>query len=636
MNEFLRKGHAKKMYGKIYEYGVFNGIASNDGLRTCTILGYIHLDADGNYINIEPINKKEAEQKKIPTLGSQVRTAKWSEVLYEKAVNIFDKVEGKKHAIWVQLMLMESDIPIVIAIQNFIQRYEHDENFAAEVFERYEKSSIGKNDIVGFKVDGVCPESVPAVSQWLSDIKAFMAASSVKKSSEPVSETIVSSITGRYGEPVPPENCPWVTNVPKESKAAFGIGSGVYIESAKEPAFSHYGFEKAQSSQMLVDEARTIASTLEYLLSDPNHHNRDFKVFYFYSMDNIDDLLTSAMDVSEDQLFELVENADAYDTLLSRILNCVYTGEQFVCPDTSATFYMARFLVQASAQGRFLIADETEGDYRELANSIYKWYDDTRIISYIKQWQDDEKKYKVVKKDRVIGKIYNILLKCLANKDADDVNRQIEIEFGNTKAALLRSIFTGEQIPSIYYRRAINEVCRSAIIEGNVTTCVKTNKTNTVVYLQIIKAYLRRKGVNIMPELNNENVSTAYSCGRMFAVAEQAQKSYHNYKKLNKNFMQSHYKGFVRYPSVFFSDVAYSAEKYIQGIESDGTRIYLKNLLVEIVSSINSVPKTFSFDEQGEFIMGYYHQCNAMRKNKSVDESDAEMLDEEEKVVEND
>ena len=222
----------------------------------------------------------------------------------------------------------------------------------------------------------------------------------------------------------------------------------------------------------------------------------------------------------------------------------------------------------------------------------------------------------------------SVLLNCISEKKAKNKSEAIDNEFGMVRNELLNTIYRGSQMPRILYLRALKYAAMTFIPEkrSNGTTAVPSNVKK--IYVQIIKCYLRREGYQIMPELSK--IDVAYACGRMFATIEQLQYKYckYNGKTLNKNLAQSYFSGAMKHPGSIFPIISKLSILYLNNIKNG--KVYISKLLGEIANEIgNLYPDTFSKEEQGSFVLGYYQQRSVFFSKKETNDTDTENEEED-------
>ena len=179
---------------------------------------------------------------------------------------------------------------------------------------------------------------------------------------------------------------------------------------------------------------------------------------------------------------------------------------------------------------------------------------------------------------------------------------------------LLRSILNGTPYPAQMYTAIISR--------AKVERSINSFKAG------FIKAYLlrlARAGLTNLQEdmitvsLNEENQNVPYRLGRLFAVLEKAQTDTNREMKSTIN--SKYFSSASTTPAVVFPVLLKLAQHHIaksdwgfkttQGIE-------------ETLAGVDEFPAYLNLEEQGMFMLGYYHQRKAFFKKKEEDSSEVE------------
>jgi CRISPR-associated protein Csd1 len=116
----------------------------------------------------------------------------------------------------------------------------------------------------------------------------------------------------------------------------------------------------------------------------------------------------------------------------------------------------------------------------------------------------------------------------------------------------------------------------------------------------------------ITVSLNEESQNVPYRLGRLFAVLEKAQSDTN--RELKSTINSKYFSSASTTPAVVFPGLLKLSQHHIAksewGFKSD-------QAIQEIMSGINGFPKTLSLEEQGMFMIGYYHQRKANYRKKS-------------------
>lgn len=178
--------------------------------------------------------------------------------------------------------------------------------------------------------------------------------------------------------------------------------------------------------------------------------------------------------------------------------------------------------------------------------------------------------------------------------------------------ALMRSILNGLPYPAALYYAILTRVRVDTDDENS-----KVQKINPL-RAGIIKAYLLRKyrymDFNPYQEvltmsLNKESKNQAYLLGRLFAVLEKAQEDAAAPAKLNSTIKDRYFTSACANPATTFPVLLRLSQHHIA--KSDygrNTEIRIREIMDFLEVDNEPFPRSLSLEEQGIFILGYYHQ----------------------------
>ncbi len=136
----------------------------------------------------------------------------------------------------------------------------------------------------------------------------------------------------------------------------------------------------------------------------------------------------------------------------------------------------------------------------------------------------------------------------------------------------------------------------------------------------IIKAYLiqnhqLQEGEKFVG-LNEETNDTPYVLGRIFAVLENIQEEAN--PGINATIRDKYFNSSCANPASIFPILMKLKNSHIRKIEREKKwkKIYFENLLTELTGKITEFPKSLTLEEQGRFILGYYHQTQKRYEKK--------------------
>ena len=108
--------------------------------------------------------------------------------------------------------------------------------------------------------------------------------------------------------------------------------------------------------------------------------------------------------------------------------------------------------------------------------------------------------------------------------------------------------------------------------------------------------------------LNEESQETAYVLGRLFSVLESIQTDAN--PGINATIRDRYFNAACANPASVFPVLVKLKNSHIKKLERDkaGAKIYYEKLLTDLMGRLSEYPKFLSLEEQGKFILGYYHQ----------------------------
>lgn len=224
-----------------------------------------------------------------------------------------------------------------------------------------------------------------------------------------------------------------------------------------------------------------------------------------------------------------------------------------------------------------------------------------------------------------------ILEECIPSAITDPRSRQklLKSNWSLLGGAFMRAILTGAPYPEGLYAAMLNRIRHDSdeTSEKGKTRSVKINYIRAA----YIKAHLirkfRRQGQNPYQEalqmsLNESYTHPAYVLGRLFAVLEDLQVEAAKPVKLNSTIKDRYFTSASANPASVFPTLLRLAHHHIEksqyGYVSDRRIKDLLNML-----PAQPFPSRLSLDEQGVFVLGYYHQRAAFYAKKGNNAEEA-------------
>lgn len=192
--------------------------------------------------------------------------------------------------------------------------------------------------------------------------------------------------------------------------------------------------------------------------------------------------------------------------------------------------------------------------------------------------------------------------------------------------AVMRSILTGAPYPAALYHAIINR------IRADVDDDQKHIHKIGYVRAAVIKAYLIRKYRNqdkyqevLVMSLNEQATIPAYVLGRLFAVLEKVQQE--AIGDMNASIKDRYFTSACASPASVFPVLLRLSQHHIAKAEFGYTSDRrIQEILGLLDVEKNPIPARLTLDEQGIFVLGYYHQRAAfyVKNNASAEATSTE------------
>lgn len=377
--------------------------------------------------------------------------------------------------------------------------------------------------------------------------------------------------------------------------------SGATLVGFNAPAYESYNRVKGQGLISPVSEKATFAYTtvLNYLLSDANPNKKlfmgDATIVYWAESENraYETAFAAFVDPAdlEDEQIGRKNAENALKTVADKVKRAQMLDLDALLADLkkeNPQFYILGLSPNAARISvRFFITDPFEkvidhikAHYRDLA--IVKEYDNQPNYLTVKRILDET----VSKKSR--------------DKDAAPL----------LAGAVFRAILTNAPYPAALYYAIINRI--RADMDDKEKRITKINYVRAA----IIKAFLTRKyryqSENPFKEvltmaLNEQSTNPAYLLGRLFAVLEKAQAE--AIGNVNASIKDRYFTSACASPRSVFPILLRLSQHHIAKAEYGHTSDRrIQDILNLLEVDRNPIPARLTLDEQGVFILGYYHQ----------------------------
>ena len=386
-----------------------------------------------------------------------------------------------------------------------------------------------------------------------------------------------------------------------------GIGNQAKLVSfGKNPtnrnAFYSYGsYNKNQDYSCDISEKamKQYTAALNFLLTDNGHHKNfgDMVVVYFAMKQN---------DAAECDAFSLLfgdfasDQKETVDQETEKDLNQVYNyAKTGVLKDLSGM----------DPDSIFYVAGLTVNTVRICTRFVLR----NRFGVILEHIAAHQKDIRILEKQKPVS-MYQIQKQLVSPKSKDAKVPSPLI------ASLFASILNGTRYPDALLATVIARVKTD-------TDETQQKKVNHI-RAGLIKGCLNRKAKKeeITMSLNLDNTNQAYLCGRLFAVLEKIQRDASE-EELNRTIKDSYFSSACSKPATVFPKLIQLSQHHLKKIkakEKAKYAVFYQNLCGDIIDQLEDVfPNTFSLDEQGKFIIGYYQQNKALYAKKEKQQETA-------------
>ena len=567
-------------YGKLVEKGAI----SKPGFANVKIAWAVELDDSGSIIGVHPLKTESKDGKKmLPreiTLPAPVKKTSgersnflWENAEYLLGISTKDDTAktAKRFATAKELhetLLADLHTPVAEAIKSYFATC--DPQKTAELLPDGCMEELQKGANLTFLYQNKFPNAFPELC----------AAWDRYYGGKKEGELLVDIVTGEVV--VPEETHPAIKNVLNAQS------SGAALVSFNAEAFTSFGREQNLNAPMGKDTAFAYTSALNNLTADQGHrqHIGDMTVVY-WSEDAED-----AYRVVMDSLLEGSEDADT-DAELHSIMQNIAAGRDTPFGGTVLSPENAFYILGISPNAaRLSVRFFRQSSFGDVVSHIKQHYDDIAMIS------DGRSKWDCIP--------LWALLKETVNPKSSDKTPAPQLA-GDT----LRAVLTGGRYPETLYAqtilriRAEHEITRgkAAIVKGYLLRNTKNRND-----------YKEIKEASTMA-LNEESNYTPYVLGRLFSVLEAAQSAANS--GINSTIKDRYFNSACATPAAVFPILMKLANSHLKKL-GGGAQVFYGKQIGDLAARLETeFPKTLSLQEQGAFILGYYHQTQKRFEKKN-------------------
>lgn len=592
------------MLEELYRYAVDHELTARPGFKPKRPKGYFHLSAAGDFLELE-VREKDAKEIPAPDIGAAANGTRYCNPVIEKSGIILNIVNDEKkdknipvkHEFYLSFFDQGRDAEPLFGIAADALR---DPGILEKMREALADKKLKPADPVGFAVDGQYLEKSKRYYEFWDRFRK-----KVQPESGGREERCL--ITGELSQPL--------DTVPKVSglMSVGGHTSGDAFLCFDKAAFQSYGLK--QGANAVVSEAAMTAvnAALRELIGNAEVL-AGAKMVHWYSgqISKKEDIFSvllggNLVEGEEEEDSEKEEEREALAAARA-LVRSIREGKLAGKPDVR--YYM---MPLSGAGGRMMVRGWYEGSYEELYKNVSLWFEDLKLILPGGQGATRP------------PKLAALCLRMLKPGGGSKLWERMDAELSNLSQRVTYAAVHGSPLPDEAAYRALRWLRADFLTDkgkggnGEGGSAEKGNYVQgklmgqeTVVY-QLLKAWLRRKqrkeGEKEMmkEELNRQNRSAAYLCGRLMAVYSVIQEK--AMPEVNVGVAERYYAAAMTGPGLVIGKLSQLSQYHLAKLDR-GLAVYYEKILTEIYQSMGEkeIPTVLTMMQQTEFALGYYQQ----------------------------
>lgn len=374
-----------------------------------------------------------------------------------------------------------------------------------------------------------------------------------------------------------------ISRIHKTIKGVPGAqSSGAALVSFNAPAFESYGKEQSYNAPVGKYAEFAYTTALNFLLSQRDYtFQLGDSMIVFWAESGEEEYQKGFLMFAESKPDNQEEIKGIFESLKKN--QPVYVDQLELNPDQR--FYI---LCLAPNAARLSVRFFYQDSFGNILRNISRHYERMEMIK--PSWETTE----------YMG-IRQMLFETVNQKSKD------KSPVPNMAAMVLQAILSGARYPASLYA---DTLIRIRAEQGNVTW-----GRAAIIKAYLIRNYMWEEGENYMG-LNEESKEPAYVLGRLFSVLESIQLDVN--PGIKATIRDRYFNSACATPASVFPVLVKLKNSHMKKLEREkaSSKIYYEQLLTEIIGKLDEYPKRLSLEEQGQFILGYYHQVQRKYQKK--------------------
>lgn len=373
-------------------------------------------------------------------------------------------------------------------------------------------------------------------------------------------------VTGKKGE---------ISRIHKSIKGVPGAqSSGAALVSFNAPAFESYGKEQSYNAPVGKYAEFAYTTALNYLLAQREYTFPlgDSMVVYW-----AESAKKEYQDIFSYFIAPTIDNQKVIRDVFEKVKKSEYFNINDIKLNPDQKFYILSLAPNAA---RLSVRFFYQNSFGEILKNIEKHYERLEIVK--PAW--DEECYLGI----------NDMLRETVNQNSKDKK-----PVSNMAALVLNAILADSRYPASLYT---DTLIRIRAEQGKVTW-----GRAAIIKAYLIKNYKWEEG-GICMGFDEKSEDTAFILGSLFSVLEAIQLDAN--PGIKATIRDRYFNSACATPASIFPILIKLKNSHIKKLERDkgSSKIYYEKLLTELMGRLKCFPKRLSLEEQGRFILGYYHQ----------------------------